>query len=135
MNHLKEVKMTYFQHFLYALGSSLNLIKAAFFLTTHALFPNIFIHSGSELVNKIHYDMMKRRTKNRILVRFNTKWPEDIKCRKWRVLVNGEERLAHDILITIPCKTIQEDVPNVGTKWHFLCYGNVVWCEDSALIN
>ena len=135
MTHLKEVKLTYWQHFVCALSCVFQLIKASLFLIIHAFFPNVFVHYGSELVNKVHYDIMRRRNYNRILVRFNTKWQEDVMQRKWRVLMNGEEKLAHEILITIPCKIIQEDVPDVGTKWHFLCYGNVTWCEHNALIN
>lgn len=135
MCHLNDVKMTYFQHMLFALTKSLQLMKASFVLIVHSIFPNLLAESGSHLVNQIHYDLMANRThKNRILVRFNTKWTEDGEKRKWRVLENGIETLAHDVSITIPCTTIQEDVEGSGTRWHFLCYGGVTWNGSSASI-
>jgi hypothetical protein len=64
---------------------------------------------------------------NRILIRFNTKWQEDELKRKWRVLENGIETLAHQVHISIPCTTHEEEVPGAGLKWHFLCWGKTTW--------
>jgi hypothetical protein len=64
---------------------------------------------------------------SRILLRFNTKFAEDPEKRTWRVLVNGEETLAHKVLIKIPCETITEPISTGEIKHHFLCYGKVEW--------
>lgn len=64
---------------------------------------------------------------SRILLRFNTKVAEDPQKRTWRVLVNGEETLAHKVLIQIPCETITEPIATGEIKHHFLCYGRVEW--------
>ncbi len=70
----------------------------------------------------------------RILVRFNTMHKMDEQHRKWRVLVDGQERLADHVVIQTPCETIME---NVGSeeKYHFLCYGSVEWDDNVATIN
>jgi protoporphyrinogen oxidase len=58
----------------------------------------------------------------------------DEQHRKWRVLVDGQERLADHVVIQIPCQTIME---NVGSeeKYHFLCNGSVEWDGNVATIN
>lgn len=68
---------------------------------------------------------------SRILLRFNTKYKEDPEGRTWRVLVDGTETLAHKIVTTIPCETIQEPVEGVE-KHHFLCWGKVDWTEGDV---
>ncbi len=70
---------------------------------------------------------------NRILVRFNTKHEQDTGHRKWRVLVDGDEKLADHVKITVPCETIMEEVGSVE-KYHFLCYGEVRWDGTVATI-
>lgn len=62
--------------------------------------------------------------KPRILVRFNTKFEDDKLKRKWRVLLNGIEHLAHNVAINVPCETITEPIDTGEIKHHFLCYGN-----------
>jgi hypothetical protein len=135
MQHLNIVNMTYLQHMRFALSKSVRLFYSSLLLLIHAIFPNLFEDSGSTLVNQVHFDLNhNRKNKNRILVRFNTKWQEDIQGRKWRVLENGVETLTDNVIITIPCSTIQEDVPVSGTRWHFLCYGTVFWNDGNATI-
>jgi hypothetical protein len=131
MDHLKEVGLTYFQHMQFALKNCMKLFVASILLALHSIMPNWFTNSGSKLVQDIHYDFTARRLwKSRILVRFNTKWKEDPEGRKWRVLQDGVETLAHSVNLTIPCTTIQEDVAE-GTRWHFLCWGDVEWDNAS----
>ena len=64
---------------------------------------------------------------DRILIRFNTKFAEDPEGRCWRVLVNGEETLAHRVQISVPCETITEAIATGEIKHHFLCDGQVQW--------
>lgn len=67
---------------------------------------------------------------DRILLRFNTKFLEDPSQRKWRVLVNGEEQLAHQIEVRVPCETITEPISTGEIKHHFLCHGYLHWEAD-----
>lgn len=64
---------------------------------------------------------------DRILVRFNTKFGNDPSGRRWRVLVNGEEHLAHKVVMSIPCETVTEPIATGEIKDHFLCFGSVEW--------
>ena len=71
---------------------------------------------------------------DRILIRFNTKFEEDPQKRTWRVLVNGQERLAEKILVRAMGETIQEAVNGVH-KYHVMFYGTVTWNGDIATIS
>jgi hypothetical protein len=66
---------------------------------------------------------------DRILIRFNTKHADDPEGRRWRVLVNGEERLAHTVRILAPVETITEPIATGEVKDHFLAEGFVAWEE------
>lgn len=67
---------------------------------------------------------------DRILIRFNTKFESDPLKRTWRVLVNGEESLAHQVDVRVPCSTITEPIATGEVKHHFLCFGKVT-IDDS----
>ena len=58
MKHLKEMKMSYFQHLLVALRYSFELSIAAMILVIHAFVPCWFESTGSKIVKKIHGRMM-----------------------------------------------------------------------------
>lgn len=45
MNHLKELNMSYVRHFLRAWGIAIVLI-------IHGIFPNIWQHKASDMINK-----------------------------------------------------------------------------------
>jgi hypothetical protein len=68
--------------------------------------------------------------KSRILIRFNTKFEEDSEKRKWRLLVDGEESLAHKITFYTFGETITETIPTGEVKHHILCEGTVRWEEN-----
>lgn len=70
---------------------------------------------------------------DRILIRFNTKFEEDVEKRPWRILVNGVETLAERVLISTPGETIQEDVGGIP-KYHIMCFGKVKWAGRTATI-
>lgn len=73
--------------------------------------------------------------KDRILLTFNTKFEEDPQKRKWKVLVNEVERLAHQIVVIAYAETVVERIPQGEERCSFLCEGRVVWKEgDVALI-
>lgn len=70
---------------------------------------------------------------DRILLRFNTKWQDDPTTRKWRVLVNGEEKLARKVYLNLPCETVEEAVDGVA-KFHLMCHGRVFWNDGDAYV-
>ena len=64
---------------------------------------------------------------DRILIRFNTKHSEDAEGRRWRVLVNGEESLAHSVVMHVRVETVTEPIATGEVKDHFLAEGRVEW--------
>ncbi len=70
---------------------------------------------------------------SRILIRYNTKHEMDAGHRKWRVVVDGVEKLANKVKVEVPCETICEDVGGTE-KYHFLCHGAVSWGENETAI-
>jgi hypothetical protein len=75
----------------------------------------------------------KIHDKDRILIRFNTKFEECPAKLKWRVLVNGQEFLADKVYIEVPCESITEPISTGEIKHHILCHGKAVW-EDSYTV-
>ena len=51
--HLQEAKMTYWQHFKFANSISLSLICAVGCLIIHAIFPNLFTITGSDILKSV----------------------------------------------------------------------------------
>lgn len=54
IEHLKENKMSYWQHFLFANIHGLRCLKAGFFLICHSFIPALFPRAGSELVSDLN---------------------------------------------------------------------------------
>lgn len=52
--HLQQNHMTYYQHFIFAASHGLRCIKAGLYLICHAIWPAIFQHAGSNLVQKLN---------------------------------------------------------------------------------
>lgn len=69
-----------------------------------------------------------------ILIRFNTKWQDDELKRQWRVVIEGKERLADKVNISVPCETHEEPI-NGEQKFHFKCFGRIKWFKDNAIIS
>jgi len=135
MGHLDELKMTYWQHMYRAFGFAFRFFRAGSAVVIHAFFPNLLEHYASDELLRMVKELSVH--KDRILVRFNTKWEQDPLKRTWRVLVNGEERLASDVHIEVACRSIIEDVEDQQgrvTKYHMLCHGKVNWDGDVATI-
>jgi hypothetical protein len=89
-------------------------------LMLHSIFPELLPHYASEELFKIFKELSLGG--NKILIRFNTKWQEDPLKRTWRVLINGEEKLASEVCVEVPSQSTVEDVaPGVtegGIKPH-----------------
>lgn len=54
LEHLKDNKMTYWQHFLFAFGHSIGCLKAGLCLICHAIIPAVFPKTGSLLVQELN---------------------------------------------------------------------------------
>lgn len=70
-----------------------------------------------------------------IKIRFNTeKEKTDPSLPAWRVLVNGEERLAESVEIQVPCITTKDHLPTGQIKWHISCEGFAKWQGSQCII-
>jgi len=132
MGHLEEVGMGYLQHLALAWKNALRLVASSVFLVVHGAFPFVLTHAASDTIERVRNSFPKGGS-DRILVRFNTKWKEDPEGRQWRVLVNGEETLASRVSIRTGSDTVEEPI-NGEQKFHFLCFGKVVWSGSEASI-
>ncbi|MES2557215.1 MAG: hypothetical protein V4604_13755 [Bacteroidota bacterium] len=54
---------------------------------------------------------------------------------RWRIIANEEEILVSEILINVPSYTSQNEMPEVGLKYHIACEGVLTIQEDKAEIN
>ena len=52
--HLKNVNKSYFSHLFFAWQTAIQLTLAAFCLFVHGLFPDVFQHTASTIVEFIH---------------------------------------------------------------------------------
>ena len=55
-SHPNSVCMSYYTHFRFSMNLSRKLFIASIQAFVHAIFPNIFITSSSDLVNELQYD-------------------------------------------------------------------------------
>lgn len=63
MKHLKEVNMSYFEHFKFALKTSCLLLLALFFLIIHAFLPFLFEKRASKIISKIWFSFPRKSFK------------------------------------------------------------------------
>ena len=63
MCHLKNINLTYFQHLKGALKFSLYSFVASIIFIIHGLFPNYFIHTGSDIILLLN-DELRNLIKN-----------------------------------------------------------------------
>jgi len=113
-----------------ALYYSCKSFIASLTLFIHAIMPCWFIHTGSIIIR----NMFRSEQGARILIRFNTKFEQDELKRKWRVLIDGEEKLAEKVYVSVPCETVIENVGD-DTKYHVMCHGIVKWDHNIAIVH
>lgn len=58
--HLTENKMTYCEHWRFAVGHGLGCIKAGLYLCIHGFLPCFYRHAGSKLVHRLEKDFVER---------------------------------------------------------------------------
>ena len=61
--HLKEVKMSYMDHFNFSLGLSKEFLIASYQALIHAIYPDFFITSSTDSVKKIEKQISELRSK------------------------------------------------------------------------
>ena len=62
-SHLNSVNESYFQHMRHALSFTVEMFVGALCCLIHAIFPFLFEHAGSQIVNRLHDRMVVNRSK------------------------------------------------------------------------
>jgi hypothetical protein len=65
--HPHSVNETYFEHLLMACSFSYRLVGAGFACLVHALFPFLFVKTGSRMIDVLHDEMVRNRVRNTAL--------------------------------------------------------------------
>lgn len=58
--HLKENKMTYWQHCKFANSVAVALLRATVCLVIHSIFPGLFTDTGSNIIKDVHNKIIGR---------------------------------------------------------------------------
>jgi hypothetical protein len=61
--HLKEVKMTYIEHFIFSGNLSFMLFIGAIKALIHSLYPDVYITSSSDLSDKLSNELSYKNKK------------------------------------------------------------------------
>ena len=56
-----------------------------------------------------------------VKIRFNTDYHAITNPKKWRLIIDGQERLVNEIKIFGECYTTSEEMEGVGLKHHISC--------------
>ncbi len=97
MKHLKEVNMSYLEHFAFALKNSYLLLLALFFLIVHAVFPFLFEKRASKIISKIWFSFPRKTFKQLYLEKSVQLSEIDIFISEWHQ--NSNEKLElHEFL-------------------------------------
>ena len=59
--HLETVSETYFQHLCHACRFSFTMAIGSVACLLHAIFPFLFVKTGSQVITKLHHDMVTHR--------------------------------------------------------------------------
>ena len=62
--HPHSVNETYFEHLLMAWSFSYRLVGAGAACLVHALFPFLFVKTGSQMIDVLHDEMVRNRVRN-----------------------------------------------------------------------
>ena len=61
--HLDDVEETYLQHMAHALGFAASMVLGGLACLIHAIFPFLFVRTGSRCVQRLHDRMVVNRRK------------------------------------------------------------------------
>ena len=69
-----------------------------------------------------------------VKIRYNTNAkPED--TLHWRVLIDGVEHLASNVIINCMIHTTKDNIEGVGEKWHISCNpSQIQWMGEECII-
>ncbi|NNC72487.1 MAG: hypothetical protein HKN78_06370 [Sphingomonadaceae bacterium] len=59
--HLNDVGESYAQHFVAASGFGMRMTATGIACVLHAIFPFLFVQTGSEMVRRLHGEMVTKR--------------------------------------------------------------------------
>ncbi len=62
--HLRDVGETYPQHLVKAVGFGMAMLAGGFACLVHALFPFLFVTTGSRCIRRLHHQMENRGASN-----------------------------------------------------------------------
>lgn len=78
--------------------------------------------------------MKKEDATSFVRIRFNNMDTDG--SNKWRVIINGNEFYASEVIINCPIRTLTEKFEDVGVKHHIVCDANaIVFKHNIATIN
>lgn len=63
-HHLDDVNMSYFEHFLFSCKFSLYMFFGSIAALIHAIYPDIFITSTTNIVNYMNIELYKQKNEN-----------------------------------------------------------------------
>lgn len=64
LKHPNSVGETYAQHFISAAGFGVSMVAAGFACLAHAIFPNLFVTTGSDAISRLHDRMVLNRQRH-----------------------------------------------------------------------
>ena len=130
---LKHVDEGYLKHLINAIVFSAASVFAGTILLIHAIFPFVFQKTGSKILLWILKKNASRLSNlnSHIQIRYNTKSMDE--KMPWRVIINGNERLAQDIFIIGSAYGEKTYVENVA-KYNLATNGTAIWNNNSVTI-
>lgn len=130
---LKHVKNEgYFKHLANAIVFAVLSVIAGIVIFIHAIIPALFQTLGSRILTFIITKNISRSNSvDHIQIRYNTRSKNEE--FPWRVIVNGKETLAQDIVIIGNSFGEKSYVDGVA-KYNMAVYGKAVWKDGLATI-
>lgn len=69
-----------------------------------------------------------------VKIRFNTDYHAITNPKKWRLIIDGQERLVDEINIIGKCSTTSDNMEKVGLKHHISCTAeSIIYTNDVVL--
>lgn len=53
-NHLSDLNVSYTTHFKHSMYYSIMSLKSSYYFFIHALYPDVYVTSGSDTIKKLH---------------------------------------------------------------------------------
>jgi hypothetical protein len=130
---LKHVDEGYFKHLATAIGFAFMSMLASLAMLVHSVLPSVFEKTGSKILSRIIVRNATRAngSAQHIQIRYNTNSKNEI--LPWRIIINGKEYLAQNVIISGNVFGEKSYVDNVA-KFNIATYGTVVWDKNTAIV-